>query len=94
MPAPPLAPGLRSCEKSLYGHAIACPYLNSQWVTSAEIARCRILHSFSRPGLHSSAPTGLRSSARRVPHAWWGAAVCATRARCVTTFRTSMGKVG
>jgi hypothetical protein len=27
----------------------------------------------SRPGLHSSAPTGLSRSVRRVPHAWWGA---------------------
>jgi hypothetical protein len=26
---------------------MACPYLNYQWVTSAEIARCRIVHCFS-----------------------------------------------
>jgi hypothetical protein len=36
---------------------MTCPYLNSQWVTSAETARCRILHSFLALGEGALTPS-------------------------------------
>ena len=48
---------------------MTCPYLNSQWVTSAETAHCRILHSFFHRGLRDAARQRVLKCPGRLPRA-------------------------
>jgi hypothetical protein len=38
---------------------MASPYVNSKWVTSAQIARCRIIHTFPVSGAGTDVGPGL-----------------------------------